>query len=720
MRGAAAGCLVLTLSHNTQAEILAVYSFTNAGTGQTNNFTNDVAASNLTVSTLTTHSLDVLGVVTNFVGTTDNNGYGSFFDGKGFEARAGNLVDGGTVPAPTNNYAEFTLTPTAGHAVMITNVSVDFGLDDPTSNAPSTVAQYDLYLSLDGTSFTQIDTTSSHLNTGKTYPGYTIRNDVSKAITGFSGSTNTFKFRLAFADSNSTNMLKRVFFDDVVVSGRVVPTVELQLNDAIAYERDTNLLAQFSFVRMDTNSPLTVYFVFTESNLTNGAATFGVDYKTTLTNLATFASGEKKKNVLIRPVDDHRIEPPESITLTLLASSNYVVIGPTNGVAVLYDDEKPRLGVCFSDTFDTPDSSTNWTQLDAQRGGSNQTPLVVFGYDYVAAGIPPAPGITTNLGLKLGFTNTSVSVPAVVNLFHTLSNCSTDRYELSFDLYLQYNATNSVPQHAMAGINADPTNVNYIFQAPLAINGSGQFVTLVGNDDTNTAISRVQLWAPGYSTTNAFDNFPPGPTVDQLLNNPPYGANGGSPGVLGCDVNSTNKTWLHCQLIQLGDLVRLKINGYTALEAIVTNAQSPFVANGITPASSSLSYGAIMLDYLRMYGTSSPDHFAVFDNVEVIPLDGIALTSMAIEGTTAFLNFYSEVSSDFHDYAILSSTNLENHPVLKYPLSYLGTIPVADSRGFFGALLIDAFTEGANSSRFFQVRGTNSDVAGSSLTRGAR
>jgi hypothetical protein len=708
MRVAAAGCLVLALTHNSQCGTLVVYSFTGPTVGQTNNFTYNSAASDVTASMMTTHAMGTVGVVTNFLGAADNNSYSNFFDGKGFSAPSTILVDGGSAPEPTNNYVTFTVTPTFGHAVTITNVQVDFGLDDGTNNATGTQAQYDLFLSRNGTSFTRIGTTSTNSNVGKTYPGYTIQNNLNKAVTGFSNETGTITFRLAFADSNASTAQKRVFFDDVVASGTILPTVELQVDDAIAYERDTNLLAQFSFVRSDTNSPLTVYFSFAESNLTNGEATFGQDYRPSLTNLATFLPGEKKKDVLIRPVDDHQIEPPESITLTLLASSNYVVIEPTNGVAVLYDDDAPRMGICFRDTFDTPASSNNWTRLYAQNGGTNlETPLVVFGYDYVTAGIPPAPGITTNFGLKLGFTNASASVPAVVNLFHDLSNCVTDRYALSFDMYVQYDAADSLPQHAMAGINADPNKTNYVFQSPLTVDGSGQFVTLVGNDTTNTAIAGAQLWAPDYST-NVIQNFLPGSTMNQLLNNPPYGANGGRAGILGCDVNSTNKGWLHCELVQLKERVRLTINGYIALEANLTNAQSPFAAKGITPTPSSLSYGAIMLGYLRMYSASSPKYFVVFDNVSVVPLDGIALTSMALDSFNVYLNFYSQLSSDYNPYffRILLTTNLSGPFEDSYAEIESINGSIAPKNGFFGAPFYNEFST-HSSGCFYQAMYTN-------------
>jgi len=203
-----------------------------------------------------------------------------------------------------------------------------------------------------------------------------------------------------------------------------------------------------------------------------------------------------------------------------------------------------------------------------------------------------------------------------------------------------------------------------------------------------------------------------------LFNNPPYGANGGSAGILGCDVASTNGAWLYCQFMKLDDVVRFTINGYPLLEGYVS-AQQGLLRSAVqfekSPpiATASLSFGAILLGYLsESFGVSDTNHFVVFDNVELRDLESIALTSMAIVSNSSasnlYFNFYSQLNKDFtpSGFEMLETAGLEQEFT---QLPYAGIEPInediAGTNGFYGAVYYGGFT--LEDAKFFEVRYTN-------------
>ncbi len=712
----AAVCLALLPTSPAIAGPLVAYSFTAATHGETDMFTAGFKAPGIAASLLTTHNMGITGVVTNFIGATNNNGY--VFDGKGFATLANALIDGGSSPEPTNNYVEFTLTAPAGRALTITNVSVDFGLDDGTINRVDTRAQYDLYLSSDGSSFTPMGTTASHSNVGKDYPGYTIRNDVDKPVSGFSGITNTIVFRLAFSDSNSTSTNKRVFFDDIVVSGSVVDVIELTLDDKFAYEGNQDLIALFKVSRGSTNGSNTISFTLSPNAVTNGMAAPGADYTASPSGTLSFLPGDASKSVRINPLEDGQTEPPERIELSLEPSATYVVKGGvSNASAVLYDDEVPGIPVCFHEDFG-PGYSSGWTVMT--NSSANVTNIVDFAYDYFSMdGIPSAPGATNTLGLKLGFITSPGATQGVINVYHPLpANCSTNKYELSFYAYLRFDAITSLVQHAMAGLSDSPTQANWVdFGMPPTVHGQGPFVTLIGNDSTDTNLARLHLWDPDVSSSTPLDRVRPGSLVDQLFNNPPYGASGGSAGILGCDVASTNGAWLYCQFMKLDDVVRFTINGYPLLDGDVSSQQgllrSAVQFEKSPPiATVSVSFGAIMLGYLsQTFGVSDANHFVVFDSVDLKNLESIAITSMAIltdsVSSDVYFNFYSQLSTSFSetDFELLATLGLDQpFEAIDARLDAINK-DIAGTNGYYGGRHYSGFNAGY--SVFYQTTFTN-------------
>ena len=216
----------------------------------------------------------------------------------------------------------------------------------------------------------------------------------------------------------------------------------------------------------------------------------------------------------------------------------------------------------------------------------------------------------------------------------------------------------------------------------------------------------------------------PGSTINQLLNNPPYGANGGVPGILGCDISSTNKTWLHCQLIRLDDLVRFQINGYPVLQAVVTNMPDCNAATNGPNLPMLAAAGSLLpsLDpvWIGSSGeeitTGDADHFVIFDNLELYDFStNIAFTSMAIAGPNVFFNFFSQINSEYDpaDFNLLITTDLTNRTPLGAAVTKVRINEgVAGAEGYYGGWYYNGVdltrmifgTEHA----FFEVVGTNS------------
>jgi hypothetical protein len=66
---------------------------------------------------------------------------------------------------------------------------------------------------------------------------------------------------------------------------------------------------------------MTVYY-----HVTGGSATSGVDYATTnLTGNVSFLAGQDTVTIFVRGLEDNIIEPPETVTISLIATNGYIV-----------------------------------------------------------------------------------------------------------------------------------------------------------------------------------------------------------------------------------------------------------------------------------------------------------------------------------------------------------------------------------------------------------
>ena len=97
-----------------------------------------------------------------------------------------------------------------------------------------------------------------------------------------------------------------------VTVNQPLTTVNASVPDNAASEPGANT-GTFTLSRSggDTNIPLTVYYTL------GGTASIGVDYALLPTGSVTLAAGVTSTNIVVTPIDDELVEPPETVTLRL-------------------------------------------------------------------------------------------------------------------------------------------------------------------------------------------------------------------------------------------------------------------------------------------------------------------------------------------------------------------------------------------------------------------
>jgi len=112
-------------------------------------------------------------------------------------------------------------------------------------------------------------------------------------------------------------------------------TVSVSVPDGSATEAGANPGAiRFSRSGGDLAAPLVVAYA------TSGSATAGADY-TALPGTVTIPAGQTHVDVSIQPVDDAVVEPAESVVLTALPGTSYVVGTASRGAVVITSDDQP-------------------------------------------------------------------------------------------------------------------------------------------------------------------------------------------------------------------------------------------------------------------------------------------------------------------------------------------------------------------------------------------
>ena len=127
----------------------------------------------------------------------------------------------------------------------------------------------------------------------------------------------------------------------------------------------------------------------------------------------------------------------------------------------------------ISDNFET-DTSANYAVVN--DGTLNGTSL--FGFDYIAAGIPLAPRSAVGDKGGLRFTaNDSAAAVDALTAFHSTA-VAAPHYKLTVDAFWKFTGTAATTEHAHIGVGGNGTSFNSVFTP---ISGSGSFIAFTGD-----------------------------------------------------------------------------------------------------------------------------------------------------------------------------------------------------------------------------------------------
>lgn len=200
-----------------------------------------------------------------------------------------------------------------------------------------------------------------------------------------------------------------------------VPVATKQLLEGYATSKVTYQVARRGLL----TSSLTVNLAY------SGTAVRAADFNGPLS--VSLAANAVNANVTLTSLNDQNYEGNETATITVASGTGYAV-GTTNSIdATVVDDETPLGSTLFEDPFET-NSLPRWVVNAADPSDGT----VDFAWDYGAnAGIPPAPGSATTLGMRFQCGNTFLTRNGIsVSPFE--GNFTGD-YRVKFNMWINYN-----------------------------------------------------------------------------------------------------------------------------------------------------------------------------------------------------------------------------------------------------------------------------------------
>ncbi|WP_287628124.1 MULTISPECIES: Calx-beta domain-containing protein, partial [unclassified Microcystis] len=219
------------------------------------------------------------------------------------------------------------------------NINVTWSATDP-----SGIRDYDVFVSVNGGSFTQWQTNVT---------------TTSAVYTGVVGSTYTF---YSLATDNAGN--EQTATTAPKTSTQVINPITLAISPAsVTEDGTTNLVYTFTRSGVTTN-PLTVNYTL------GGTATLNTDYtRTGTTNTVTFAAGSSTATVTVDPTPDTIVEPDETVILTLATGTGYTV-GTTTPVTgtITNSPVPPSITLAVSPSSVTEDGTTNLVYTFTRTG----------------------------------------------------------------------------------------------------------------------------------------------------------------------------------------------------------------------------------------------------------------------------------------------------------------------------------------------------------------
>jgi hypothetical protein len=191
----------------------------------------------------------------------------------------------------------------------------------------------------------------------------------------------------------------------VTILDNDLPTVTIEATDAEAAETNSGQTAnpgRFTLTRTgSTTNDLTVNYTI------SGTATNGTDYNN-LSGRVTFAAGSSTAFIDINPINDSEFEDPETVVLTLVNSSNYLVGTSNRATVTILDNDLPTVTIEATDAEaaeTNPGQTPNPGRFTLTRTGSTTHALTV---NYSIGGTATG-GTGNNADYTIGGTSTSVN-----------------------------------------------------------------------------------------------------------------------------------------------------------------------------------------------------------------------------------------------------------------------------------------------------------------------
>jgi hypothetical protein len=419
-----------------------------------------------------------------------------------------------------------TLTSATNANIISPNVATVTLGDNDTNNLPVvTVTSTNRPFAYEGGGNGEFLFTRSGPVTNALTVNFTITGTASNG-TDYSNLTNN----VIFAIGESNAIVSVVPIDDALVEGdeTVILSLTLGTNYRTAYPAFAKVTVQdndqivgvdasdftatepglvndpgeFTFTRFGTtNTPVTIFYTI------SGTASNGVDY-VRLTSFVVIPAGSLKTVLPVIPLDDALVEPTETITLTLLASTNFTLGTPVSATVLLRDDE-PMLTLTGIVTNILEGSGSNGVFRVTRTGDPKYdftaylavSGSATFGVDY--------PPFATNIYFSCGVTS--------IDLFVTPTNEVAVEGDETVIASLLPNAAYTIlsPSNATvnildAGTNATPQVVITSPKNYLAFIGTNAGLVLeatITDDSTNYTLAWTNVSGPsgvvfGDATTN--------------------------------------------------------------------------------------------------------------------------------------------------------------------------------------------------------------------------
>lgn len=316
------------------------------------------------------------------------------------------------------------------------------------------------------------------------------------------------------------------------------------------------------------------------------------------------------------------------------------------------------------DNFSTPVTvtdvaNTNGFNIVFDNGIGVPDFTAIFGFDYslvtFPTNIPPAPhnGGSFNRGLYLT-ANKNFGLAAAVNLYPT-NQVFAGNFALKFDVWINYVNTSGSTEHVMFGINHSGAITNRVSFA----GSDGLFFEVDGDGGVSASASAERdfsifrgaganspvlmltgntTFGPAPLLSTSFDNTASGFSSmfpSRFISSTGYVTPAGSAGL----------RWISMEVRQESNLITWLMNG-------------TLVAQYINPTT--YTNGTILIGYNDNFPTiGNPDNYAVFDNIQVVPiiLSPVQIQSPQLTGNNFSFSFATEL---YESYNVQWTTNLLN------------------------------------------------------------